>query len=78
MSAQFFVQIQALRQVTERQAAEIAELRGQVAKQTAVIDNLAREVTMLLSKVDPAGFEKMANDNLPLGLRRAKNGYKRT
>ncbi len=78
MSAQFFVQIQALRQVTERQAAEIAELRGQVAKQSAVLDNLTREVTMLLRKVDPAGFEKMANDNLPTGLRRAKNGYKRT
>lgn len=78
MSAQYFAQIQALRQAGERQAAEIAELRGQVTKQSAVIDNLTREVTMLLRRVDPAGFEKMSNDNLPTGLRRAKNGYKRT
>lgn len=66
MSAQFFVQIQALRQVTERQAAEIAELKGQItALHRAVLQMQTHDSTPDVPTP-------------PLGLRRAKNGYKRT
>lgn len=75
MSAKFFAELTALRRLAEQQAADIAELRGQ-------IDGLAREVVMLMHRTDPAALKSVAADNLPSlppSARKARsNGYKRT
>lgn len=65
MSAKFFAELTALRRLAEQQAADIAELRGQVV----TLQKAVQEVLL----TDRAG------PTLPPSARKARsNGYKRT